>query len=197
MATTLTAKQLQHLIEAAIFSAAKPLSVTQLLETVLADTSVTREQAKQALSELQRDYRSRGIELVKLASGYRFQTRPELAKQLNKVRQNSAPKYSRALLETLALIAYQQPITRGEIETVRGVSVSSQSIRTLTERGWIKVVGHKEVPGRPALLATTKGFLDYFGLASLSELPKLSDETALQALLVGTSSRQNKELVNE
>ena len=121
------------------------------------------------------DYRPRGIQLVEVASGYRFQSLDSLSPWLSRLWQETSPRYSRAMLETLALIAYRQPITRGEIEQVRGVAVSSNIIKTLTEREWIKVVGHKEVPGRPALYATTKQFLDYFSLKSLSDLPNAED----------------------
>jgi len=130
---------------------------------------------KETLSELQLDYQARGIQLVEVASGFRFQSMDSLSPWLGKLWQENAPRYSRAMLETLSLVAYRQPITRGEIEDVRGVSVSSQIMKTLGERGWIKVIGHKEVPGRPSLYATTKTFLDYFGLKSLSELPSSDD----------------------
>ena len=127
------------------------------------------------MSALELDYRPRGIQLKEVASGYRFQSLDSLSPWLSRLWQESSPKYSRAMLETLALIAYRQPITRGEIEQVRGVAVSSNIIKTLTEREWIKVIGHKEVPGRPALYATTKQFLDYFSLKSLSDLPNAED----------------------
>ncbi|WP_102796979.1 SMC-Scp complex subunit ScpB [Bowmanella denitrificans] len=175
-------EQLKQLVEAAIFVADEPLSLQRLQETVLLDIKVSQKRLKAILDELQLDYRPRGVQLVKVASGYRFQSMDSLAPWLSKLWQEQAPRYSRALLETLALIAYRQPITRGEIEDVRGVSVSTHIVKTLTERGWIKTVGHKEVPGRPALYATTKAFLDYFSLGGLDELPSEIDFAALAQL---------------
>lgn len=163
--------QLKQLVEAAIFVADEPIPQEQLQYTVLEGLEVSKTMLKDTLKELQLDYQARGIQLVEVASGYRFQSVDSLSPWLGKLWQENAPRYSRAMLETLSLIAYRQPITRGEIEDVRGVSVSSQIMKTLSERGWIKVIGHKEVPGRPSLYATTKVFLDYFGLKSLGELP--------------------------
>lgn len=163
--------QLKQLVEAAIFVADKPISKQHLKYTVLNEFTVADRTLSKVLNELKLDYQPRGIQLVEVASGYRFQSLDALSPWLSKLWQENAPKYSRAMLETLALIAYRQPITRGEIEQVRGVAVSSNIIKTLTERDWVKVVGHKEVPGRPALYATTKGFLDYFSMTSLSDLP--------------------------
>lgn len=173
------AEQLKQLVEAAIFIADQPLSKEQLQQTVLADFAVSNKQLQLVLDEITLEYNARGIQLVQLASGYRFQSNPGLAQHLGRLWQEQAPRYSRAMLETLALVAYRQPITRGEIEDVRGVSVSSHIVKTLVERGWIKVIGHKEVPGRPALYATTKTFLDYFALQSLADLPS-ADEFAEQ-----------------
>lgn len=167
--------QLKQLVEAAIFVADEPISAEQLQQTVLEGLEVSKTMLKDTLKELQLDYQARGIQLVEIASGYRFQSVDSLSPWLGKLWQENAPRYSRAMLETLSLVAYRQPITRGEIEDVRGVSVSSQIMKTLGERGWIKVIGHKEVPGRPSLYATTKEFLDYFGLKSLSELPSSDD----------------------
>ncbi|WP_416305309.1 SMC-Scp complex subunit ScpB [Neptunicella sp. SCSIO 80796] len=166
-------QQLKQLVEAAIFVADQPVSAERLLETVLDGLDVTKKRLVAIMDALQLDYQVRGIQLVKVASGYRFQSLDSLSPWLAKMWQEQAPRYSRALLETLALIAYRQPVTRGDIEDVRGVSVSSHIMKTLSERGWIKVVGHKEVPGRPALYATTKEFLDYFSLSGLSELPDI------------------------
>ena len=164
--------QLKQLIEAAIFVADTPLSVDKLQQTVLCDMQVSRQRIKQVINELTDDYQNRGIQLIEVASGFRFQSMDSLSPWLSKIWQEQAPRYSRALMETLALIAYRQPVTRGDIEAVRGVSVSSNIIRSLLERDWIKVIGHKEVPGRPALYGTTKSFLDYFSLKSLDELPQ-------------------------
>jgi len=171
----INSEQLKQLIEATIFVSDQPVSVDKLKNTVLADFTVSDKAIQSALSALQLDYRPRGIQLVEVASGYRFQSLDSLSPWLSRLWQETSPRYSRAMLETLALIAYRQPITRGEIEQVRGVAVSSNIIKTLTEREWIKVIGHKEVPGRPALYATTKQFLDYFSLKSLSDLPNAED----------------------
>lgn len=167
-------KQLKQLVEAAVFAGENATTIDQLLGGVLANFRLNRPRIRQVLDELKEDYRERGIELVEVASGYRFQTRPELGPALVQMWPDRAPRYSAALLETLALIAWRQPVTRGEIEAVRGVSVSTQIMKTLQERDWVKIVGHKEVPGRPALYATTKAFLDYFSLQSVADLPALA-----------------------
>ena len=167
-------EQLKQIIEAAIFVHGEPLSLEKLQETVLSDFELGNRKVKKLLESIRLDYAAKGIHLVEVASGYRFQSDDSLSPWVSRLWQEHAPRYSRALLETLSLIAYRQPITRGEIEDVRGVSVSSHIIKTLQEREWIKVVGHKEVPGRPALYATTKAFLDYFSLTSLSELPSMA-----------------------
>jgi len=180
--------QLKQLVEAAIFVADAPVSIQQLRDTVLSDFTVAERTLKTVINELTLDYQPRGIQLVKVASGYRFQSVDALSPWLSKLWQETAPKYSRAMLETLALIAYRQPITRGEIEQVRGVAVSSSIMKTLTEREWVKVVGHKEVPGRPALYATTPTFLDYFSLSSLSELPNSDAFDEMAKSIESTSS---------
>ena len=167
--------QLKQLVEAAIFVADQPLSQEQIQLTVLDRLAVSKTMLKETLTELKLEYHARGIQLVEVASGYRFQSMDSLSPWLSKLWQEQAPRYSRAMLEILSLIAYRQPITRGEIEDVRGVSVSSQIMKTLSERGWVKVIGHKEVPGRPSLYATTKTFLDYFSLKNLSDLPSSDD----------------------
>jgi segregation and condensation protein B len=165
--------KLKRLVEAALFIADKPLSVQLLKRDFLIEYRVSNLRIRDIILAIQADYKGRGVELNKVASGYRFQTPAELSEDLAHLYQEKAPKYSRAILETLALIAYKQPITRGEIEDIRGVAVSSQIIKTLTERNWIKTVGHKEVPGRPVLYASTQAFLDYFSLTSLDQLPAL------------------------
>ena len=175
MAKKINEQQLLQLVEAAIFASEKPLSLNDLQSTVLESFELSRKRLQQALSQLQQDYLGRGIQLVETASGFRFQTRADLSEYLALLWPERSPRYSRAVLETLALIAYRQPITRGEIEEVRGVTVSSQIMRTLLDRGWVKVVGHKEVPGRPGLYATTPTFLDYFGLKDLSDFPALAE----------------------
>lgn len=170
--------QLKQLLEAAIFVNESPLSTDKMRSTILSELDVSSRQLNKSLKELELDYAPRGVKLIKVASGYRFQSDTGLGQLLSKLWQETVPKYSRAMLETLALIAYRQPITRGEIEDVRGVVVSSNIIRALTERQWIKVVGHKEVPGKPALFATTPIFLDYFALKSLGDLPSAEEFTA-------------------
>lgn len=179
MARKINDVQLMQLLEAAIFAADKPLSRAELQASVLAEFVVSSRKLTQALQQLQHDYSARGIQLLETASGYRFYTRPEFSEPLASLWPERSPRYSRAVLETLVLIAYRQPITRGEIEEIRGVTVSTQIIRTLTERGWVKVVGHKDVPGRPGLYATTAAFLDYFGLTHLNALPPLTEFTAI------------------
>ena len=169
----ITDEKLQRLVEAALFVAEKPLSVQLLKRDFLIEYRVSNLRIRDIIMALQAHYKGRGVELNKVASGYRFQTSTELSEDLAHLYREKAPKYSRAILETLALIAYKQPITRGEMEDIRGVAVSSQIIKTLTQRNWIKTVGHKEVPGRPTLYASTQEFLDYFSLTSLNQLPEL------------------------
>lgn len=173
---------LKSIIEAALLTAAEPLSVERLLTLFEEGERPERAAVRAALEELKQDYQGRGVELVEVASGFRFQVRQELTPWVLRLWQERPPRYSRAVLETLALIAYRQPITRAEIEQVRGVSVSSSTLRTLLERNWIKIVGQREVPGRPALYATTRDFLDYFNLKSLAELPPLAELRAIDAV---------------
>ncbi|MGB5132954.1 MAG: SMC-Scp complex subunit ScpB [Steroidobacteraceae bacterium] len=166
--------ELKNLIEAALLAYGQPLNMDQLRGLF---DEVDRPEAatvRDALGALARDCAGRPVELVEVASGWRLQVRGEYAPPLSRLWQERPGRYSRALLETLALIAYRQPITRGEIENVRGVQVNPNIVRTLSERGWIRVVGHREVPGHPELLGTTREFLDYFGLKSLDELPSLA-----------------------
>jgi segregation and condensation protein B len=173
----MTLPQIKNIIEAALMVSERPLTLEQLMilfKPLEIDGSLY-EQIKQALGELRQDYTGRGIELKEVASGFRFQARAELSPWLNQLWEERSPRYSRALIETLAIIAYRQPITRGEIEALRGVSVSSPIIRTLLEREWIRIAGHREVPGRPAVYVTTPQFLDHFNLKSLAELPLLSE----------------------
>jgi segregation and condensation protein B len=189
--------QLKQLIEAGIFVAYGALSIDVMRVTFLADFSVSTAQIKKALAELELDYSPRGIHLVKVASGYRFQSDEGLGILLSKLWQENAPKYSRAMMETLALVAYRQPITRGEIEEIRGVSVSSHIVKSLVERNWVKVIGHKEVPGRPALLATTKTFLDYFSLSTLAELPSADNFVDSLEQAMTASNIEDNTLDNE
>ncbi|MFO7305320.1 MAG: SMC-Scp complex subunit ScpB [Gammaproteobacteria bacterium] len=166
---------LKHIIEATLLAAGRPVSTQQLIELFDERERPTAEQVKRAIELLAADYADRGIEVIEVASGWRIQVRPRVSPIVSRLWQERPSRYSRALLETLALIAYRQPITRSEIEEIRGVAVSSTIMRTLQERGWIRVVGHREVPGRPELLGTTREFLDYFGLKSLDQLPSLAE----------------------
>ena len=163
------------IIEALLFSSSRPLSEKEILSAFDLRSPPTSNEIKEALKSIEEKYSENSIELVKVASGYRLRIRQEYSPWVAKLWEAKPQKYSRALLETLALIAYKQPITRGEIEEVRGVSVSSQIIRTLLDRSWIKVVGHRDVPGRPALFSTTKDFLDDLNLSKLSDLPELPE----------------------
>ena len=166
---------LSLIIEAVLFSSSRPLSEKEILSAFDLRSPPTSSEIKEALKSIEEKYSENSIELVKVASGYRLRIRQEYSSWVAKLWEAKPQKYSRALLETLALIAYKQPITRGEIEEVRGVSVSSQIIRTLLDRSWIKVVGHRDVPGRPALFSTTKDFLDDLNLSKLSDLPELPE----------------------
>ena len=168
-------EQLKPIIEAALLAASQPLSVAQLSELFVEDDEVDREQITNALGLLGEDCAGRGVELKEVASGFRYQVRQEVHPWISRMWTERPSRYSRALLETLALIAYRQPITRPEIEQIRGVVVSSNIIKTMEEREWIRVVGHRDVPGKPALFGTTRAFLDYFNLKSLDELPPLSE----------------------
>ena len=166
---------LSLIIEALLFSSSRPLNEKEIMSAFELRSQPSSREIKDALKAIEEKYSGNSIELVKVASGYRLRIRQEYSSWVAKLWEAKPQKYSRALLETLALIAYRQPITRGEIEEVRGVSVSSQIIRTLLDRSWIKVVGHRDVPGRPALFSTTKDFLDDLNLSKLSDLPELPE----------------------
>lgn len=166
---------LRKIIEGAILASGQPMTIARMLELFDEEVAPTKEDIQAALDAIQADTHMRGFELKEVASGWRFQVRENLAPWVNRLWDEKPQKYSRALLETLALIAYRQPITRGDIEEIRGVAVSSHIMKTLMERDWVKVVGHRDVPGRPSLYATTRQFLDYFNLKSLEELPSLSE----------------------
>ena len=166
---------IRKIVEGAILAAGKPLDITRLENLFDEPDRPPRDQIRAAIEEIQDDCKTRGFELVQVASGYRFQVRQDLSAWVNRLWEEKPKRYSRAMLETLALIAYRQPLTRGDIEAVRGVAVSSDIIRSLQEREWVRVVGHRDVPGRPALYATTKQFLDYFNLKSLEHLPTLNE----------------------
>ncbi len=173
---------LKTILEAVLLAADEPLSLERLLDLFSEAEQPSREAIREALNVLAADCKGRGIELVEVASGFRLQVPATFAPWVSRLWEQRSASYSRALLETLALIAYRQPITRGEIEAVRGVSLSSSIMKTLQERDWIKVVGHREVPGRPALYATTRIFLDDFNLKHLSELPPLAAVRDLSAI---------------
>ncbi|WP_053939054.1 SMC-Scp complex subunit ScpB [Amantichitinum ursilacus] len=164
---------MQKVLETALLVASEPLSLHALKSLFAEETNAVL--LNGLLEAIQQDWAGRGIELVKLASGWRFRARLEMQPYLERLNPEKPPRYSRAVMETLAIVAYRQPVTRGDIEEIRGVTVSSQIIQTLKERGWLEVVGHKEVPGRPELLATTRQFLDDLGLNALSALPPLQE----------------------
>src|SRR5580658_4838600 len=177
----------KNVIEAALLAAGRPLAVDELMSLFDERDGTLADEVRTALSSLGADYETRGVELVEVASGYRIQIRAAVASPVSRLWQERPAKYSRALLETLALVAYRQPITRGEIEQIRGVQVNPNIIKTLLERAWIRVVGHRDVPGRPELLGTTREFLDYFGLKKLDDLPTLSQLKELEDLRVQLS----------
>jgi len=167
--------KLIQIIEAALLSASRPLSIEEIQRLFPTDQTPSKEDIKETLNEIEDLCAKRGVELKRVSSGYRMQVKQSLSAYIAKLWEEKPQRYSKATLETLALIAYRQPITRGEIEQIRGVSVGTQLIRGILERGWIKIVGQRDVPGRPSLYATTKEFLDYFGLQHLRELPGLPD----------------------
>jgi segregation and condensation protein B len=169
----------KKVLEAALLASSQPLTLPTLRK--LFEEDINLDTVRTLLDELRRDWAGRGVELVNLASGWRFQTRPEFQRYLERLSPEKPPRYSRAVMETLAIVAYRQPVTRGDIEDIRGVAVSTNVIKTLEDRGWIDVVGHREVPGRPALFGTTKAFLDDLGLLSLEELPPLDELRELGA----------------
>lgn len=173
-------KQLHRILEGALFSVGHPLSIDRLLTLFDEKECLTKTDIQNSLKEMADFYQDRGIELKEVASGYQFQVKADLSKWIRHLFEDRIPRYSRALLETLALIAYRQPITRSEIEEIRGVTVSTAIVRTLVDHEWIHIVGYRDVPGKPALYATTKKFLDHFGLKTLSELPTLSEIRSLE-----------------
>ena len=171
--TSLDLGHVKSALETALLVSQEPLPLAELKK--LFDEELSGDVLRRMLEELRREWQGRGVELTQVASGWRFRARPEYQRLIDRLNPQKPPRYSRAVLETLAIIAYRQPVTRGDIEEIRGVVVSANIIRALEARGWVEVVGHKEVPGRPELLATTKTFLDDLNLASLEELPPLDD----------------------
>ena len=174
--------KLIQIIEAALLSASRPLSIEEIQRLFPTDQAPSKEDIKETLNKIEDLCAKRGVELKRVSSGYRMQVKQSLSAYIAKLWEEKPQRYSKATLETLALIAYRQPITRGEIEQIRGVSVGTQLIRGILERGWIKIVGQRDVPGRPSLYATTKEFLDYFGLQHLRELPGLPDLPDIDSL---------------
>ena len=174
--------KISQVIEAVLLSASRPIDVQEIERVFPEDEKPTREEIRQALQEIEEQCKDRGVELMKVSSGYRLQVRQSLSSYVAKLWEERPQRFSKATLETLALIAYRQPITRGEIEEIRGVTIGTQLMRGLMERGWVKIVGQRDVPGRPSLYSTTKEFLDYFGLQHLRELPELPELPDLQSL---------------
>ena len=174
--------KISQVIEAVLLSASRPIDVQEIERVFPEDEKPTREEIRQALQEIEEQCKDRGVQLKKVSSGYRLQVRQNLSGYVAKLWEERPQRFSKATLETLALIAYRQPITRGEIEEIRGVTIGTQLMRGLMERGWVKIVGQRDVPGRPSLYSTTKEFLDYFGLQHLRELPELPELPDLQSL---------------
>ena len=170
----MNATEIKNTIEAVLLVSAEPLSIDRLSNLFTEEEEVSKDKIKKALAQLTQDYEDKVAEIKELATGFCLQVRPHYATWVSRLWEERPPRFSRALLETLALVAYRQPITRAEIEEIRGVSVSSNIIKSLLEHEWVQIIGHKEVPGRPALFATTKHFLDHFNLKNLTELPELA-----------------------
>ena len=168
-------EQVKYIVEAALMAAARPLDLSELQSLFGDDHPPSRDDVRSAIVSLQEDYASRGIAVQEVASGYRVQVRSSMSGWLARLWEERAPRYSRALMETLAIIAYRQPVTRGDVEDIRGVGVTTNIMRSLLERSWIRVVGFRDVPGKPAIYGTTREFLDYFGLKKLDDLPPLAD----------------------
>ncbi len=175
--------QAKRVLEAALLTAGQPLSLRDL--RVLYEDSLGADTLRVMLQELEQEWANKGLELVHVASGWRFQSRPQLRPFLDRLHPEKPPKYTRAVLETLAIIAYRQPVTRGDMEDIRGVTISSQILKQLEDRGWVEVIGHRETVGRPSLFATTRQFLDDLGLASLDQLPLLSQVDSTMSALAG------------
>src|SRR5210317_823375 len=178
------ATEIKYFVEAALLAAGRPLNIDQLKGLFDGRMAPEKTEIRTAIAALNDEYEPRGIVISEVASGFRMQVKSAMADRLQKLWEERPPRYSRALFETLALIAYRQPITRGEIEEVRGVSVSPNIVRTLLDRDWVRVVGHRDVPGRPEMFGTTRTFLDYFGLKKLDDLPPLADLSDWESLRI-------------
>lgn len=176
--------EIKYFVESALLAAGRPLSVDQLQKLFDGRSEPEKSEIREAIQGLVDEYEGRGITVAEVASGFRIQVKANMAERLQKLWEERPPRYSRALFETLALVAYRQPVTRGEIEEIRGVSVSSNIVRTLIERDWVRVLGHRDVPGRPELFGTTRAFLDYFGLKKLDDLPPLADLSDWESLRI-------------
>jgi len=191
-----TDSNLKNTIEALLLSSDEPLSADKLYKIISNKKNITKADVLDSINDLEDDYKSKEIEVSKVASGYRIQAKKSINDYLNIIFAEKTPRYSRALMETLSIIAYKQPVTRGDIESIRGVSVSSSIMRTLSDRNWIKIIGYRDVPGKPAMFSTTPEFLNYFGLERLDELPDLPDiiePKNLDLELDDQSKSQNKE----
>jgi len=197
--------EIKRIVEAVLFAASGPMTAKQVQQVFPELEQPDMQEIQAAIDAITADYRFRPVELKKVASGYRFQVKKELSRWVSRLFEEKPPKYSRALLETLAIIAYRQPVTRGDIEDIRGVSVSSSIMQTLLEREWIRIVAHKEAPGRPAIYGTTKQFLDYFNISSLDELPTLQEiqdldlsiDDTQQAMQVKSEKQETSEQIAE
>ena len=183
--------QIKNIVEALLLSSGEPLSADRIHKIINSKESCTKAAILEAIDSLNIDYENKEIEISRVASGFRIQAKSSINDFLNIIYAEKTPRYSRALMETLSIIAYKQPVTRGDIESIRGVSVSSSIMRTLTDRNWIKIVGYRDVPGKPAMFSTTNEFLDYFGLEKLSELPDLPDIKEPQNLNLDLEINEN------
>ncbi len=186
--------QIKNIVEALLLSSGEPLSADRIHKIINSKESCTKAEVLEAIDSLKIDYENKEIEISRVASGFRIQAKTSINDFLNIIYAEKTPRYSRALMETLSIIAYKQPVTRGDIESIRGVSVSSSIMRTLTDRNWIKIVGYRDVPGKPAMFSTTNEFLDYFGLEKLSELPDLPDIKEPQNLSLDLESETTNEM---
>ena len=186
--------QIKNIVEALLLSSGEPLSADRIHKIINSKESCTKAEVLEAIDSLKIDYENKEIEISRVASGFRIQAKASINDFLNIIYAEKTPRYSRALMETLSIIAYKQPVTRGDIESIRGVSVSSSIMRTLTDRNWIKIVGYRDVPGKPAMFSTTNEFLDYFGLEKLSELPDLPDIKEPQNLNLDLEAETTNEM---
>ena len=186
--------QIKNIVEALLLSSGEPLSADKIHKIINSKESCTKAEVLEAIDSLKIDYENKEIEISRVASGFRIQAKASINDFLNIIYAEKTPRYSRALMETLSIIVYNQPVTRGDIESIRGVSVSSSIMRTLTDRNWIKIVGYRDVPGKPAMFSTTNEFLDYFGLEKLSELPDLPDIKEPKNLSLDLESETTNEM---